>query len=77
MATSNYDINVQLTLATTAEQEGDVSSALEFLAQAQRLARGTDRITQARVLVQSARLRMRHLPMLRRPALALQYRAVG
>jgi hypothetical protein len=63
MATSNYDINVQLTLATTAEQEGDLSSALDFLAQAQRLARGTDRTTRARVLVQSARLRMRMLPI--------------
>ena len=70
MVTSNYDINVQLTLATTAAHEGDVPSALEFLAEARRLARGTDRITRARVLVQGARLRMRHLPMLPRPALA-------
>jgi len=68
MATSNYDINVNLTLATTAEQEGDVSTALDFLAEAQRLARGTDRLTRARVIVQSARLRMRLVPML--PAFA-------
>ena len=63
MGTSNYDVNVQLTLATTAEQEGDVFSALDFLAEAHRLARGTDRVTRARVLLQSVRLRLR-LPML-------------
>ena len=38
MATSNYDINVQLALATTAELEGDFESALEFLRDAERLA---------------------------------------
>lgn len=60
MATSNYDVNLHLALATTAEHEGDVLSALDFLAEAQRLARGTDHV---RVLVQSFRLRMR-LPRL-------------
>ncbi|CAN5802580.1 hypothetical protein BH11MYX2_BH11MYX2_08230 [soil metagenome] len=39
MVTSNYDINVQLALATTAELEGDFVSALEFLQDAERLAR--------------------------------------
>lgn len=63
MATSNYDINVHLALATTAELEGDVSTALDFLAEAKRLARGTDRRTRARVMVQSARLHMRLVPM--------------
>ena len=61
MVTSNYDVNVQLTLATTAEQEGDVSSALAFIAQAQQLARGADRITRARALVQGVRLNLRML----------------
>ncbi len=60
MATSKYDVNVQLALATTAEHEGDVLSALDFLAEAQRLARGADHV---RVLVQSFRLRLR-LPRL-------------
>ncbi len=60
MATSNYDVNLRVALATTAEHEGDVLTALEFLSEAQRLARGTDR---ARVLVQSIRLRLR-LPRL-------------
>lgn len=59
MASSNYDLNVSLTLATTAQQEGDISSALDFLAEAQRVARGTDRITRLRVFMQSARLRLR------------------
>jgi hypothetical protein len=59
MAPSNYDVNLELTLATTAEHEGDVSTALAFLAQAHRLARGTDPVTRARVLVHAARLRMR------------------
>ncbi len=63
MAT-NYDVNLQLALATTAEHEGDVLTALGFLAEAQRLARGTDRV---RALVQSVRLRLR-LPRL--PAFA-------
>lgn len=67
MGTSNYDVNVQLTLATTAELEGDVRSALDFLAEAYRLARGADRMTRARVILHSVRMRMR-LPM--RPAFA-------
>lgn len=65
MATSNYDVNLQLALATTAEHEGDVLTALGFLAEAQRLA--TDRLTRARVLLRSMRVRMR-IP---RPVFAL------
>jgi len=42
MATSNYDLNVQLALATTAELEGDWQSALEFLQDAERLAAEQD-----------------------------------
>ncbi|HEY4181956.1 MAG TPA: hypothetical protein VGM90_34165 [Kofleriaceae bacterium] len=42
MATSNYDINAQLILATTAELEGDYASALEFLQDAERLAKDKD-----------------------------------
>jgi hypothetical protein len=42
MATSNYDVNVQLALATTAEHEGDLHSARAFLTEARRLA-GADR----------------------------------
>lgn len=61
MVTSNYDVNVQLTLVTTAEQEGDMSSAFAFVAQAQHLARGADRITRARALVQGGRLSLRML----------------
>ena len=56
MAPSTYDVNVQLALATTAEHEGDFETALEFLAQAQRLAREPDR---ARVQGFSRRLRTR------------------
>ena len=67
MATSNFDVNLQLALATTAEHEGDVLTALDFLAEAHRLARRADRMTRARVLFQSVRLRMR-LPRL--PAFA-------
>ncbi|HEY4060160.1 MAG TPA: hypothetical protein VGM39_26280 [Kofleriaceae bacterium] len=48
MATSNYDINVQLTLATTAELEGDYASALEFLQDAERLAAEQDSRTRER-----------------------------
>ena len=70
MATSNYDVNVQLTLATTAAQEGDVPGALEFLAEAHRLSRGTDRMTRTRMFLHAALLRLRALPMLR-PAFAL------
>ncbi|NVB80752.1 MAG: hypothetical protein HOV81_20315 [Kofleriaceae bacterium] len=48
MATSNYDVNVQLALATTAEHEGDFGSARTFLAEARRLARA-DRAANAQV----------------------------
>jgi hypothetical protein len=65
MATSTYDLNVQLALATTAAHEGDVFSALEFLAEAHRLSHGADRLTRARVVLQTARLRLRSLPTLR------------
>ena len=43
MATSNYDVNLQLALATTAVHEGDYATARDFLADAQRLA--TDRVS--------------------------------
>lgn len=48
MVTSNYDVNVQLALATTAEHEGDLHSARAFLVEARRMAR-TDRAAHARV----------------------------
>lgn len=48
MASSNYDVNVQLALATTAESEGDYASALAFLAEAHRAARA-DREARAQV----------------------------
>lgn len=48
MASSNYDVNVQLALATTAEHEGDHASALAFLAEAHRAARA-DREARAQV----------------------------
>lgn len=48
MATSNYDVNLQLALATTAEHEGDLHSARAFLAEAGRMARA-DRVATARV----------------------------
>jgi hypothetical protein len=70
MVVSNYDINVQLTLATTAEHEGDVFTALDFLGEAQRLARGTDRITRARVFMQGALLRLRLLQLRAQPTFA-------
>jgi hypothetical protein len=38
METSTYDLSVQLTLATTAASEGDIDAALEYLAEAERLA---------------------------------------
>jgi hypothetical protein len=63
METTNYDVNTQLALATTAEHEGDVLSALHFIAEAHRLSRKADRITRTRVFVQSLRLRFR-LPRL-------------
>lgn len=68
MAVWNYDVNLHLALATTAEHEGDVLGALDFLAEAQRLARGTDLITRTRLFLQSARLRLR-MPAFRAPAL--------
>ena len=48
MVTSNYDVNVQLALATTAEHEGDFSTARAFMVQAHRAA-GIDRAANARV----------------------------
>jgi hypothetical protein len=39
MVISNYDVNVQLALATTAAHEGDLRSARTFLAEARRMAR--------------------------------------
>lgn len=63
MALSNFDVNLQLALATTAEHEGNVLTALGFLAEAQQLARGTDAMTRARVFMHSVRLRLR-LPRL-------------
>jgi hypothetical protein len=58
MATSNYDVNVQLALATTAEHEGDLGSALDFLAEAHRVARD-DREARAQVYWFTARLHAR------------------
>jgi hypothetical protein len=40
MATSTYDVNLQLVLATTAEAEGDLDMALELRLEALRLAFG-------------------------------------
>ena len=48
MVTSNYDVNVQLALATTAEHEGDYALALDFLAEAHRASR-EDREARAQV----------------------------
>jgi hypothetical protein len=48
MVTSNYEVNVQLALATTAEHEGDLRSASAFLAEARRMA-GADRAANAQV----------------------------
>jgi hypothetical protein len=45
---SNYDVNVQLALATTAELEGDLHSARAFLVEARQIARG-DRAANAQV----------------------------
>ncbi|HEX7700225.1 MAG TPA: hypothetical protein VF403_05875 [Kofleriaceae bacterium] len=58
MASSNYDVNVQLALATTAEHEGDLDSALDFLAEAHRVARD-DRDDRAQVYWCTARLHAR------------------
>jgi len=45
---TNYDVNVQLALATTAEHEGHYATAVEFIAQADRAARD-DRTARAQV----------------------------
>lgn len=55
MGSSNYDVNVQLALATTAEQEGDLHAARAFLVEARRLARA-DRAAIAQVRSFVARL---------------------
>jgi hypothetical protein len=55
MATSNYDVNVQLALATTAEHEGDLHSARAFLVEARRMARA-DRAAIAQIRSFVARL---------------------
>jgi hypothetical protein len=73
MALSTYDVNVQLALATTAEHEGDLDTALDFLAQAHHLASEADRITHARVHWATARFRARNftvLPMMKLLSLA-------
>ncbi len=62
MAASNYDVNVQLVLATTAEAEGDLESARAFLEEAERIAY-SDRVTSARVRSCSARFLARHVRM--------------
>ena len=48
MGTSNYDLNVQLALATTAEHEGDMHSARAFMMEARRIA-GANRTAHAQV----------------------------
>jgi hypothetical protein len=55
MAISNYDVNVQLALATTAEHEGDLHSARAFLVEARRMA-STDRAAIAQIRTFVARL---------------------
>jgi hypothetical protein len=55
MGSSNYDVNVQLALATTAEHEGDLHTARAFLVEAKRIAR-TDRAAIAQVRLFVARL---------------------
>lgn len=55
MEPSNYDVNVQLALATTAEHEGDLHSARAFLVEARRVARA-DRAAIAQVRSFVARL---------------------
>lgn len=71
MATSNYEVNVSLALATTAEHEGDLDTALEFLAEATRLAKEKDRL---RVYWATARFHARNLtalPVMKRASLSL------
>ena len=48
MVGSNYDVNVQIALATTAEHEGDLHSARAFLVEARRMAR-SDRAAIAQI----------------------------
>lgn len=59
MATCNYDVNVQLALATTAEYEDDLDSAFSFLAEAHRAA-CEDREAHARVHRFTSGFRARH-----------------
>ena len=59
MATSNYDVNVQLALVTTAEYEGDLDSALGFLGEAHRVAREA-RDAQLQVYWFTVRFHARH-----------------
>jgi hypothetical protein len=73
MATSHYDVNVQLALATTAEHEGDLDAALRFLAEAHRTARD-HREVHAQVHWYTARFHARHrtgLPLMKHVALSL------
>jgi hypothetical protein len=74
MAVTNYDVNTQLTLATTAEHEGDLDMALEFLVEAHRLAQEGDRITYARVYWATTRFHTRNLgtlPLVKQLSLSL------
>jgi|GEM_PF-3981292 len=67
--TSNYDVNVQLALATTAELEGDLDTTLEFLAEAHSLSNDSDRF---RVRWATARFHARNLgklPMIKQLSL--------
>ena len=59
MASSNYDVNVQLALATTAEFEGDLDSAIAFLAEAHTVAHD-DRKAHAQVHWFTAWFQVRH-----------------
>lgn len=72
MATSLYDVNVMLALATTAEHEGDLDAALGFLAEAHRTARD-HREVHAQVHWYTARFHTRHLglPLMKHVALSL------
>lgn len=58
MAASNYDVNVHLALATTAEHEGDLDTALAFVAEAELAARD-DREARAQVHWFTAHFRAR------------------
>jgi hypothetical protein len=69
MDSSNYDLNVQLALATTAEHEGDLWSARAFLMEARRMAR-MDRVANARIYSLMARLLGRRLDAFMAAALA-------